>query len=65
MSVVRSRCWFFSNFAIHHSRFARGMLVWSGQERQKQPSTNTATIAPAKIMSARRRGIPGIALSTR
>lgn len=54
-SVSRSRTTLVDSFFFHHSAFALGELPCSGQPCQKQPSTNTATLARENTMSALRR----------
>ena len=54
-SVSRSLRRLVSIFASHHAAFALGDVPCIGQPCQKQPSTNTATLALAKTTSARLR----------
>ncbi len=54
-SLRLSRATLRSSFARHQSPFARGSVPWSGQRCQKQPSTNTTTLAFVNTMSARHR----------
>lgn len=53
--VSRSRRRLVSIFSRQNSALAFGQVACSGQPCQKQPSTNTATLAREKTMSARRR----------
>ena len=63
-SVSRSRFWFVSIFAFHHSAFRFGHVACSGQPCQKHPSTNTASRSRGNTMSARRRTPERIERST-
>jgi hypothetical protein len=54
-SVSASRSRFRSILARHHSALALGQVPCFGQPCQKQPSTNTATLARGKTRSASRR----------
>ncbi len=66
MSVSRSRAVMLLSFTRHQAAFALGGWTCTGQECQKQPSTNTATRAPRNTRSARRRRfVPGGVASTR
>ena len=55
LSVCRSRTVFASSLAVHHSRFAFGIVECNGHECQKQPSTNIATRARENAISTRLR----------
>lgn len=65
VSVSRSRSTFRASFAVHHSALFLGSVLCSGHACQKHPSTNTATCCRGKRRSARLRGSPGSAASTR
>lgn len=68
VSVSRSRRAMPRNFRRHQLVLVLGRWLWSGQECQKQPSTNTATRAPRaarnRMSTRRRRFPPGTGRST-
>src|ERR1035441_10130704 len=54
-SFIRSRSTFLISFGFQYHSFALGLVPWSGQACQKQPSTKTATFRAVNAMSGRTR----------
>jgi hypothetical protein len=63
--VAASRATLPASFSAHQSEFAAGKVACCGQECQKHPSTNTATLARVNATSMVRRFMPGTGRPTR